>query len=329
MGKVSGEKQNRNREIVAVLATTAAMLGIYAVVQSTPVQDWWKGLTYDETTEVKTLRESLSLTEKGERIFLATQPRIEEAEDFNGHCDSHHADVALLGCYVNDKMYVYRVDQEDLKDSNKVTAAHELLHAAWARMEQGERETVKRMLEQVEQQNPKWVSEELDLYDDTEKTEELYTRVGTKLQEIPEDLEEHYRQYFTNRLKIVEYYENYQAPFNELKERNAELKIQIDQMNAELLVGKDEYERRMRALEAEVDSFNACAASEGCFRSDAEFARRRGAIQTEYIELEKLRNELNAKIDENNALVLEYNENQRKLGDLHGILNSNVEKLSE
>lgn len=323
------EKKSWNREVVAVLATTAVMLGIYVVIQSAPVQDWWKGLVYDEPVEVKSLRESLGLTEKGERIFLATQPQIEEAEDFNEHCDSHREDVALLGCYVNDKMYVYRVEQEDLKDSNKVTAAHELLHAAWARMSTAEREKVEKMLDEIQRQNAEWANEELDLYGEAERKEELYTRVGTKLREIPDELEEHYREYFTNRLRVVEYYENYQAPFNELKQRNAELKARIDQLNTELLAGKDEYEQRIRALEAEVEDFNACAASEGCFRSGQEFAVRRGSIQTEYIKLEALRTELNAKIDENNALVLEYNKNQRELGDLHGILNSNVEKLSE
>lgn len=329
MAKMPVEKKSRNREIIAVCVTTVVMLGIYAVIQSTPVQDWWKGLMYDETAEVKTLRESLELTDKGERIFLAIQPAIEEAEGFNEHCDSHHQDVALLGCYVNDKMYVYRVEQEDLKDSNKVTAAHELLHAAWARLSQSEQEKVKAGLEEVGEANPEWIEEELGLYDEKEKMEELYTRVATKLREIPESLEEHYRQYFTNRLKIVEYYENYQEPFEKLKQRNTELKVRIDELNTELLAEKEEYEQRIKALEAEVESFNVCAAKEGCFRSDQEFATRRGNIQAEYLRLETLRNEINTKIDENNIYVVEYNENQRKLGGLHDMLNSNVERLHD
>lgn len=329
MVKMPVEKRNRNRELIAVVGTTAVMLGTYVMIQSTPVQDWWKGMTYDETMEVKTLRESLELTEKGERIFLATQPTIEGAEDFNEHCDSHHQDVALLGCYTNDKMYIYRVEQENLRDSNKVTAAHELLHAAWVRMGKDEREEVALALNELAREKTGWVNEELNLYDDDEKMEELYTRVGTKLRDVPESLEEHYREYFKNRLKIVEYYENYQEPFNKLKERNAELKERIDKLNVELTAGRDEYERRIRVLEAEVESFNACAASEGCFRSDQEFMMKRGNIQAEYIGLENLRNELNAKIDENNALVVEYNENQRQLGNLHDMLNSNVEKLDK
>lgn len=321
------ERKSRNREIIAVCVTTAVMLGVYALVQSTPVQDWWKGLTYDEPAAVKAVRENLGLTGKGERIFLATRPEIEKAEDFNNNCESHHQDVALLGCYVNDKMHIYEVQREDLKDSNKVTAAHELLHAVWARMGDGERAEVEQQLRVVQRQYRDWVETELDLYKEEEKMEELYTRVGTKLREIPEELEAHYQEYFTNRLKIVDFYENYQAPFNELKERNRQLKEKIDKLNEELLAGKDEYDRQVQALNERIAEFNRCAAEKGCIKSDQDFAVRRGNIQAGYLQLEKMRGELNAKIDENNALILEYNQTQRDLGELSDALNSNVNKI--
>lgn len=323
------ENTSRTRELTAVLVTSAVMLGIYALIQNPVVQDVWKGWQYQETSEVSEIRKSLELTGTGERIFLATQPAIEEAEAFNDHCDSHRTDVSLLGCYIGDKIYIYDVQAESLQDSHKVTAAHELLHAAWKRLSNGERQAVTDLLQEVRWSNADWVKEELALYGEDEQTEELYTRVGTKLRDIPEDLEKHYAKYFTNRLKIVEYYENYQAPFNELKEKNAEIYEKIQKLNQEIESGRTEYNKRIAELDRQIKTFNQCAETEGCFTSKESFQAQRERLEAEKVRLDELRESLNKKIDQNNELVNEYQQNQEALGELNNALNSNWEKISE
>ncbi len=321
------ESKSRNRELVAVFATTAVMLGIYAVVQSRPVQDWWRAARYAEPERVAEIRKDLELTDKGERIFLATQPAVEEAESFNEHCNSHRKDVSLLGCYTNDKMYIYQVDHEELKDSNKVTAAHELLHAVWARMNDVEREETEKWLRIIQRQDLDWVEEELSLYNEEERLEELYTRVGTKLREIPDELEEHYREYFTDRMRIVEFYEAYQAPFEKLKKTNEELKAKIDKLGTEIEQNRAEYNQRLENLQVGVQEFNACAETEGCFASLEEFNKRKASLRQEESELNVWREKVNQQIDENNNLVHEYNTNQLALGELNNALNSNMEMI--
>lgn len=321
------EKKAKNRELIVVCATTAVMVGIYAIVQSVPVQDWWSSLQYDEPERVAEIRKDLALTGKGERIFLATQPAVEEAESFNEHCNSHRKDVSLLGCYTNDKMYIYQVDREELQDSNKVTAAHELLHAAWARMSSAERERLERSLRIIQRQYRDWAKDELSLYDEEEQMEELYTRVGTKLREIPDELEEHYREYFTDRLKIVEFYETYQAPFEKIRQTNEKLKAEIDKLGVEISEKRAEYSSRLEGLQAGVNEFNACAEQEGCFKSLEEFNQRKAQLKQEESALNKLREDVNQQIDQNNKLVQEYNVNQMALGELNDALNSNMETL--
>lgn len=321
------ENTSRTREITAVLVTSAVLLGIYALIQNPVVQDIWRGWQYQEPASVSEIRESLELTGTGERIFLATQPAIEAADSFNEHCDSHRADVSLLGCYTGDKVYIYEVQAENLQDAHKVTAAHELLHAAWKRLSNGEREDVTDWLQEVRWSKADWVQEELALYEDGEQTEELYTRVGTKLRDIPEGLEKHYAKYFTNRLKIVEYYENYQAPFNELKAKNAALYEQIQKLNQEVSSGRTEYNKRIAELDRQIKSFNQCAETEGCFSSKESFQAQRERLEAEKVRLDELRASLNAKIDQNNQLVNEYQQNQAALGELNNALNSNMEKI--
>lgn len=322
------ESKNRGRDVVLVLVTTLVLTGAYAFWQSRFFQDFWKATQYSEPVRVSTIREELELTDKGERIFLATQPSIEEAESFNEHCNSHEVEVSLLGCYTGDQMYIYEVQLEELKDSNKVTAAHELLHAVWARMSKSERMEVEHWLRYIKRSQPEWTKEELKLYDEDAQMEELYARVGTKLRDLPEELEKHYSKYFQNRAKIVDFYESYQAPFQELQEKNKALYEKVLRLSQEIDEGKAEYDARMAVLEQEIAEFNKCADTEGCFRSAIEFAGRRAELTRESESLENMRLELNAKIDENNRAVTEYQENQRALGELSDAMNSNVkEKL--
>ena len=67
----------------------------------------------------------------------------------------------------------------------------------------------------------------MNLYGEQERLEELYVRIGTKLRDIPDELEKHYQEYFLNRLKIVDYYEDYQAPFRELHEKNETIRVKV------------------------------------------------------------------------------------------------------
>ena len=320
------ETKSKTRELVAILVTLSATLGIYAIIQSTWVQDWWKGLNYDESATISAIREDLELTDTARHIFLATQPALEGAEDFNEHCDSHRTDISLLGCYTGGKMYIYAVDLPELKDSNKVTAAHELLHAAWARMGKSERAEVERLLREFQRAHPDWTEAELTLYDESQKLEELYTRVGTKRREIPAELEAHYRRYFQDRQKIVEFYESYQTPFDELLEENKILQAKVAKLNQELESERASYFERLERLEAEIEEFNQCADTEGCFRSTAEFQQRRNHLETERNIINTIRTELNQKIDENNAAVAKYEANLKKLGKLNAALNSNIEE---
>lgn len=319
--------RNRSRELVIILVASLVMIGAYAFLQGNLVRDWWRGFIYDESATVQEIRAGLALTARGERIFLATQPVIETAEPFNEHCNSHQLEISLLGCYVNDQMYIYEIKMAELKDSNRVTAAHELLHAVWDRLGKSERNKVEKLLEQVKTENSDWAKEELELYEEDERTEELYTRVGTKLREIPEELEEHYQQYFQNRSVIVDYYESYQAPFKRLQAECEELRQKITLLSEEIDQERLVYDNRLAAFDARVAEFNQCADTMGCFATQAEFLQQRNILETERTTLNEIRETLNAKIDETNTMVTEYQTKQAALGKLNDALNSNIEKL--
>ncbi len=304
-------------------------LAIIWAVRQPAVQDFWLGLGYEADAKVQEISDALELTNSGKHILKATRPVVESADGFNAHCNSHNADISLLGCYVDGKIYVYEVTAERLVAANRVTMAHELLHAIWARLDEREQREVTELLEQVYAEKQAWFDEELKAYEDKDRIEEIYTRAATKLTDLPEALERHYARYFRNRRQIVAFYEEYEAPFLELKLEMEELVKMIEQVRGEIETDKEQYLARVEALDKEIGEFNVCADQVGCFTNEEDFAEARNALLAKKTALEAERGALNQKIMENNERIEKYREQQLMLGELNDAMNSNIEPVVE
>lgn len=302
------------------------VVAIGCLLDQTVVWDFWRGLGYSPDAAVQEIEESLELTGTGRRIFAATRPAVKDAAGFNESCGEHNSDVSVLGCYADGQIYIYRITDEQLALANKVTAAHELLHAVWERMGTIEREEVKGWLNEVREQNAEWFGEELETYNTEDEIEEVYTRAGTKLAELPEGLEKHYAKFFKNRGRIVEMYKTYEAPFEKLRSEISALYDEIERVRLEIETEREEYNRDVDALDVKIDRFNACANTMNCFTA-AEFNAQRSGLMIEREALEVRRVELNKKIDENNARIDEYASRQDALGGLYDLMDSNIEHV--
>lgn len=271
-------------------------LATYVVLQSSWLMDTLKAWGYEPAEKVVAIESDLQLTAAGRRIFAATRPTVEGSREFNEHCDSHDAEISLLGCYIDGRIYIYEIELAQLASANKVTAAHELLHAVWERMGESERRQVSGWLDQVYNERREWFEGELEVYDAEDRREEIYARAGTKLADLPDELENHYAKYFQNRAVIVQFYQDYEAPFLALQLEMEELFDQIQAVSEEVELGRETYLRDLEKLDAKIDQFNACAETAGCFASQAEFTRQRQALLAEREHLEAVRAELNGKI---------------------------------
>lgn len=307
------------------VAVVALCVATYAVLQLPWLLDTLKGFGYEPTENVARLEADLELTASGRRIFAATRPTVEGSAEFNEHCQSYDAEVSLLGCYTDGRIYIYEITLAQLASANKVTAAHELLHAVWERMSTSERRQVSEWLQQVYRERSEWFDDELEVYDEDERIEEMYTRAGTKLADLPEELEKHYAKYFQNRAQIVQYYQDYEAPFLALQLEMEELAEKIETTAQEIDRERAEYLTDVSNLDVRIDQFNLCAETVGCFSTEAEFNQRRNALVAERTNLENVRTALNAKIAENNQRVEDYLERQAELGRLSQAMNSNIQ----
>jgi len=308
-----------------VLGIAIALL-IVEFLQQPLVQDTWKGLWYEPGEKIQAIEQDLALTRTEKRVFRATSPTLLDKDAFNEHCENHKKEVSLLGCYSSGKIYVYEITREDLASSNKVTMAHELLHAAWERTNSGEKKRIEKLLNGVYEEHKAWFDTELKTYTDESRMEEIWTRAGTKLRNLPEELEQSYAKYFQDRSKIVEFYESYQAPFEALQARNEKLKTEILAKKEQIATEREKYLAAASKLDEEIEKFNQCADEIGCFTT-SEFEQERARLTAEKEHLETRRDELNSEIEANNAKVVEYQENQMALGELSEAMDSRVDNI--
>ena len=269
------------------------------------------------------IRSDLDLTERGEFLFNAAQPVLNEREDFNNNCRAGASvEIAVLGCYAGNNIYIYNITEKELDGIRELTTAHELLHAVYARMSEDEKVALVEPLTRVFEANQEVLGEEIETYDTSEKQEELYVRAGTEIADLPASLEKHYGEVFSDQDKIVAFYNKYIAVFKKLETDMKTLKQEMEELQAVIDAKNAEYERRLEGLNARVDEFNKCAKTEGCFKTETEFNVRRQVIVAEQEALNGLRDEINATIDQYNVKVGEYNENVFYNEQLNKIVNS-------
>lgn len=314
------------------LATVYTIIGVVLVLISVGIalnfgflRDFLSAIRYQPSDEVAQIRDKLDLTERGWVIFGASTPELKNKQEFNQYCRDKENATAILGCYRSEKIYIYNILDEELDGIRELTAAHELLHAVYQRMSDKEKEEWNKKLEEIYNAHKDILGEEIELYDDAQKKEELYVRAGTEIKNLPEELEKHYAEIFRNQDKIVAYYDGYIAVFREIERRMNEILSQTESLKAEIDQKISQYETETTKLNTDINKFNNCAGTANCFSSNYVFNRQRTALIARQNELKSLYENINGLISEYNRLVEEYNENVLHGQTLNQAINSSVE----
>lgn len=300
--------------------------GLLVIFNRDWIVDWWKGLSYQPSGEMARIMNDLKLTGRGEFLFKASGPKLSESEEFNAKCrDVLSDEMAVLGCYVGGDVFVYNIQSKELDGIRELTTAHELLHAVWARMSNAEKEGMLGDLRKVYQDNQEQLSKELDNYVSEQTQEELYVRAGTEVKNLPEKLEKHYAEIFSDQDLVVGFYDKYIGVFLEIEAEMDKLKAEMDGIQVQIDNLTKEYEQGVANLNAEIASFNRCAETAGCFGSESEFYARRGELVATQGALEAQYNQINALINEYNVRVEKYNADVTRTEKLNRVINSSVE----
>ena len=313
----------KKKAVWGVVGVLLAIVVVIVALNRQWVNDFARGLSYQPVGDMEQIMKDLDLTGRGEFLFKASRPELSSQDDFNAMCrTAMDEEMAVLGCYVGDNIYVYNIESEELDGIRELTTAHELLHAVWARMSDSEKRALNTDLEQVLEKNHEVLGEELDAYDAVERQEELFVRAGTEVASLPVGLEKVYGEVFSDQDKVVGFYNKYIQVFRAMEAEMDELAAKMQAIQSEIDSLTGEYERRIDLLDGEITSFNICAETAGCFASGGEFYSRRAVLVGEQAALEEMYNQINGLVDQYNGLVEKYNADVTRTEKLNRVMNS-------
>lgn len=322
------KKNNRTRDIaISAVAMVLVLLGVFVYLNRVNIYDWFSAISYQASAEVAAVQSKISLTDRAKLIFSATHPQLESRETFNDNCDAHTTEVSVLGCYSAGQIHIYDIKSTDLAGVIESTAAHELLHAVWERMSESDKSRIGRALTEVynDSKYHDMLADDLDSYDPINRVDELHSRVGTQIADLPDALEEHYARYFSDQDEIVAFYDSYITPFRELDKEIQAIEEDLEKIGKEIDEKTAEYYKKAETLSREIEEFNRCANTEGCFSSNAAFLARRNELLGVQDGLENLFNQTNDIVNHYNSLVAEYNSHILRGKELEKAMNSNSE----
>lgn len=313
--------------VVAVLSIIAQVgviaLGGWGLLNVSMVRDW---LTVGKAVENARIDEYVAragLSSAGRFYLLAARPTLHSPDTFDESCPIREAGIAVLGCYsvADDTIHLLDITDDVLNTLAPVVAAHEALHAIWARLDPLERTTVSAEIEKsfssISDPN---VLARLAPYESltpSERVAELFAILGTESATVTPALEAVYARYFDNRQACVELAV---SSANTIAEISNSIESVGGQIVAVELTVKDAlatYTLDKRALAQDIDSFNANANIPGYFPSSSDFTRERNSLRLRQTELEKSRVALN-------KLIARYNDLVEKMG----VLNARAMRLN-
>lgn len=300
---------------VVLFALVAAM--IFAFWHRQEIADTFRARNFTASPEIVELVDELKLTDSGERVFLASHPTLDASQGFTEQCAmvDHSEDGHVLGCFANEVIHLFAVTDDRLSGVVEATAAHELLHATYARLSASEKEALSKQLvaayEELAEDDPE-LEERMSVYEHLSPaafSNELHSVLGTEVRDLPDKLEAHFAQWFEDRSMIVENFEAYHAVFTKLQERAEKLQKEMTKL-------RDDVEARSDAYDVDVEQFNEDA-EEFQRRNEAyEFSDNPFEFQRIYDELGARRAELEATLEELQQDIEYYEELRTELQQL-------------
>lgn len=273
------------------------------------ISDFLRLVDYEPSPRIAEIRNDIRLTDQGEKLFYVHDPQVVDSSNFNMSCPVYEETI-VLGCYfTNSSIYIFDVEDSrpELQGVEEVTAAHELLHAAYDRLTTSEKKWLDDLLTNVYNSLPQDspIRKNIDEYrkqgEDVVKNE-LHSIIGTEVAEIPDELENYYARYFEDRSVIVSIAQSYSDVFRSLEK-------QIES-----------YDSTLQRLSQEISDLENSITS------------RRVQLDNLAAQLDKLRespNLYNQKVGEYNSLVRSYNTTVEEYKETINEYNEIVKKRNE
>lgn len=305
--------------IITILILIASVLGLTVFRQE--VRDNFVILTTDVSGEADEIKSKLDLTSSADFVYQASLPEVQPADEFNQSCGGATREHSIvLGCYTQQRFYVFDVEDERLSGVKEVTAAHELLHALYERMPENEKKALNQQLEDtansIEDERFQRTVAEYKTTEPDHVTNELHSILATEIEVLPTSLEQHYQKYFKNRQKIVSFAKQYESTFTSLEDQIKD----YDQELKDLREQKESLEQSLSEQQASIESEQARLDS---LRSNNEISAYNNAVPAFNRSIQTY----NQEVANLKQVIAEYNELVEKRNALATTQNNLVQQL--
>lgn len=326
---MSSKKASRLRSSLAFVASGAiVVLALVLFLQRQYIADQVSVWSYTPSSAISAISDSTALTPRGKFLFYATKPSIEGQAEFNVLCPRQEVGSPILGCYTSvGRIYIYDITNEKLRGMEEVTAVHEMLHAAWARLNDTEKQKLGVELRAAyDKQANAELKSRMQYYERTEPGEfinELHSILGTEVADLGEPLESYYAQLF-NRSKVLSLHEQYYAVYQELYGRADTLYKEMQTLSTEIQTRSAAYDAAADTLASDIQAFNTRAQS-GSFTSIAQFNQERAALVARSNTLDAQRETINQTIAQYTTKYEEY----RTIAGQIEVLNDSIDSFKQ
>lgn len=271
------------------------------------INDWLKLQNYTPSQEIKQLAEDAQFTKEGRKIFYVTDPELNDKTRFNTNCPFAERSF-VLGCFNGYNIYLLSVEDGRLKSVETVTAAHEMLHAAYERLSRDERSRIDALIEskfkEISDQRLNDLIAEYRQQDPESVPNELHSILPTEVKDLGPDLENYYKRYFTDRGKVVDKFQSYESVFSNLDIKIKAIELQIDNLKIKI----SQLDESIRKQRVEIDAENALLKK---YRDSGDISSYNAQVPKQNQLVNRYNNdvrEYNSSIESHNAKAKEVNE---------------------
>jgi cell division septum initiation protein DivIVA len=306
------QKKRKVKGIVSTLVSVLILLGVagFVLLNRQTIIDYINYFEYKPSALMASFAQRSAMSNEGKFLFYSAKPSLQEKTQFNASCPSTNPDVAILGCYNGQDIFIYDVQDTQLDGIRDVTAAYEMLHAAYKRLSPSDLANVNALIEDeyAKQSDPamKQIVTYFAQSEPGQRDDELFSLIATQVPTISPQLETVYARYFSNRQTLVALYNKYSSVFTSLINQANQLEAQLKTLDNTIKVEEAQYTADVTTLNADINTFNTNAKNNN-FSSQSDFDNQKASLMARADTLNTEKNKINGDITTYNTELDQYN----------------------
>ncbi|MEO5627678.1 MAG: hypothetical protein ABIQ89_02215 [Candidatus Saccharimonadales bacterium] len=307
------KRSRRLGSLLALLFTVALAAVIYTQRQA--IYDYSRLYNYQAPDKVAAIATATTMTDKAKHVFYVNRPELQGKDSFNQSCpDNGGEQTIVLGCYQSPQagIYLFKVDDPELKGVEEVTAAHEMLHGVYDRLSTSERQRIDGLLQDyyvnLQDERLKTIFEAYKKSEPNDLPNEMHSIFGTEVANLPPALESYYKQYFSDRQKVVMFASQYQGAFSSRKDAIAQYDAQLQSLKISIEASQTQLEDQSQSITTQRQELNRLLANGDTASYNSQVDSFNAKVRQYNASLAEVKlqiNQYNDVVEKRNALAVE------------------------